>query len=459
MSTPKIHRPGTLRLLSLFATLLFNATAIHAQGYIPSPTYQPASVFIEGQAMWVMGGRTISTDSLVPQMFSLDLSASWSTTSPSYKHLPDGYAERGIASTLTKDNQNWFLISNQTMYLYNFAASNWATLENDSHITSSNGIGAATDPETGKIYIPNGYFDSAGVRYELVYDPSYRNSISSTSLPQGLARSFLYSIAWSTSLKGALMFGGFDYATNTTSNDLYLYSPTNGWKLQTATGSIPSPRRAACFVPAYSGSKMILFGGDSNVGSTTDDGPAYGDIYVLDVVTMTWTRGADADLVSARVGHACAVSGDYFIAWGGFNNGNQDGSVPNVITVYNLKSGTWTTDYVYSPPSGSKSNLAVIIGASVSGLVLLILAAVLILRWRRSKEPYVPAPIPLNDPKPITFAAPRAQSTQVQHPYQYISVQSQSQLQSASADTSYYTEPQSHTPQPHTRQFYSPSAN
>jgi len=54
---------------------------------------------------------------------------------------------------------------------------------------------------------------------------------------------------------------------------------------------------------------MVLFGGVSakNVPS--------GGIYVLDLATMGWTQGTPS--VSPRRGMACAVSGDYFVAWGG----------------------------------------------------------------------------------------------------------------------------------------------
>jgi hypothetical protein len=58
---------------------------------------------------------------------------------------------------------------------------------------------------------------------------------------------------------------------------------------------------------AYNGAKMIVFG-----GRTPDK--ISGDLYILDVATMTWTQGPSSD---PRTGMVCSVSGDNFVAWGG----------------------------------------------------------------------------------------------------------------------------------------------
>lgn len=63
---------------------------------------------------------------------------------------------------------------------------------------------------------------------------------------------------------------------------------------------------------AYNGTKMVVFGGQ--------DVSTYvllSSIYLLDLKTLVWTRGADADPSQGRRGMACAVAGDNFIAWGG----------------------------------------------------------------------------------------------------------------------------------------------
>lgn len=58
---------------------------------------------------------------------------------------------------------------------------------------------------------------------------------------------------------------------------------------------------------AYSGNKMLVFGGGVN-------GSEVGTLYILDVPTMTWTRGPSSQ---PRKGMACAVAGNNFVVWGG----------------------------------------------------------------------------------------------------------------------------------------------
>lgn len=42
-----------------------------------------------------------------------------------------------------------------------------------------------------------------------------------------------------------------------------------------------------------------------------------GSIYVLDLESMSWTKGADVDRALWRSNMACTVAGDNFVAWGG----------------------------------------------------------------------------------------------------------------------------------------------
>jgi hypothetical protein len=99
--------------------------------------------------MWVMGGLINTNDMRTGQMFSIDLSTSWSTSNPAYKRLPDGLADFAMANTLMADNQNWFILSNSTAYRYNLATSNWITIEEDNEVMGI--LRAATDPETGEV--------------------------------------------------------------------------------------------------------------------------------------------------------------------------------------------------------------------------------------------------------------------------------------------------------------------
>lgn len=61
---------------------------------------------------------------------------------------------------------------------------------------------------------------------------------------------------------------------------------------------------------------MILFGGASG-NFTNNTMTVNNGLFILDLASLTWSKGADAPAAEARMGHACAVNGDSFIAWGG----------------------------------------------------------------------------------------------------------------------------------------------
>ncbi|KAF9352903.1 hypothetical protein BGX26_009319, partial [Mortierella sp. AD094] len=355
-----------MRLLGLpFLLLSLAAITSHAQSYEPWAAYLSPSTFIENQAMYVVGGFNSSNGVLLGQMFSIDLSTSWSASSPAYKRLPDGITAARIANTLV-DNNKWVLISNQTGYVYNIAASNWTKIGSDTSINPSLGLSAVVDPSTDTLYVPNGYKDTFSGAVSLFVYSIAQQLFKSGSMQPSLSNVINYAAAWAPTLKSMIVFGGNIDGSWTTNNNLVLYSPTNGWSSPSVKGDIPPSRTLACMVPAYSGTKMILFGG-IGYSATNQTGPVLSDIYTLDVASLTWTRGADFGVTGGRAEMSCAVSGDYFISWGGAGSVSSD-----VITaIYNMKTGAWTNQYVPGSQPGPKSNVALIAGC-VTGAVVLI---------------------------------------------------------------------------------------
>ncbi|KAF9992340.1 hypothetical protein BGZ65_012349, partial [Modicella reniformis] len=92
------------------------------------------------------------------------------------------------------------------------------------------------------------------------------------------------------------------------------YNDKDGWHNMTrdVKGEVPEPRSSACLVPAFGGSKMVLFG-----GYTRHEVSVLSDIHILDLDTMVWTRGPNVKSKERRARAACAVSNDQLIAWGG----------------------------------------------------------------------------------------------------------------------------------------------
>ncbi|KAF9197792.1 hypothetical protein BGZ49_001629 [Haplosporangium sp. Z 27] len=359
-------------LLSLSSSLI---RGIDAQLFTPVPAWGSVSVFQEGHAFYVQGGSNGSYT--IDQTFSIDLSTSWDTSNVPYRQLANGPFDYMHSSALLSNNLSWFVLSNGTGYQYNIALNSWTNLGGSLSVSRNRGQGGVTDPSSGFIYIPNAYIANNGTgstmlfQYDLV-----NNKLNGLPMQNTLATMDYYSIAWSSQLKKMIVFGGATTGTNNVNNNMYTWDSINSWTTITPTGSVPTPRRSACMVSAYGGSKMILFG-----GLTDQSNSVLSDIYILDTATMNWTKGADAGVSSARAETSCAVTNDLFVSWGG--GGVNTVITSNLTIIYNIKLDSWQSTYsptaVTSPSSGSDSgsgsgsstNLGAIIGGVIGGLVVI----------------------------------------------------------------------------------------
>ncbi|KAF9436891.1 hypothetical protein BGZ76_002651 [Entomortierella beljakovae] len=352
--------------LLLFAT--YSALVSAQQSFTPEPASLAVSAIAENQGFYVLGGLIdikSLTDEPLDQAFYIDLSTSWNTANPPIQKLPNGYKVYRTASTMLKDNKKWLVIANSTIFVYDIPSSNWSSVGVFPSIGNGQGVTAVTDPSTGIVYAPNGYKDAQTGEFDVMqYDITNNTPNSIKGLP-GLANIINYGAAWSSKISSMIIFGGMIAKTYTANNNLYVYSPTNGWSTPKVKGDIPEARFLPCFAAVGSGSKMILFGGNAGSPTTTTLGPALGDVYTLDVETWTWTRGADLPSGGRRY-QTCGVSGDYLISWGGVNADYTS---------------SWTSDYEPSKPPTSK---VAIIAGSVGGVVVIALI-VGVLIWRRRK--------------------------------------------------------------------------
>ncbi|KAG0224270.1 hypothetical protein B0O80DRAFT_434768 [Mortierella sp. GBAus27b] len=413
-------------LTALTTVLLFPLIAcsslVQAQAaFRPVFTWRHYYAYAEGRALYIGGGSPDGPSNLpLTQAFSIDLSVSWNASSPKYTALADGPAVERAPSTITPDGKQWVVCLNDGCLANVIGTKEWVSLVKVPG-TSFNIIGATTDPETGLMYIPNE--DTSMV----IVDVAGKTYKKDTMAP-ALMKSNGFSVAWSASSKTMFYFGGTTGSSVSIAKfNAYSYSPTSGWKdLTTAMkGPIPGPRMGACLVSAYGGTKMILFG-----GYTMDRVKIYGEILIFDVATMTWTSGQVPSKKDQRGDAACAVSGDYFITWGGIGGSLTSEAVTNSTAVYNLKTNAWTTNYVAAPiptttskatPSGGvstsvpsasatprsdqaqgsasdnsseSSNRTIIIVAAVLGVLVIVLAiwaAVLFRNYRRRREPRNPS--------------------------------------------------------------------
>ncbi|KAF9205226.1 hypothetical protein BGZ59_000596 [Podila verticillata] len=361
---PVSHFAELLLLLPIaIISLVLSVEFVHAQSpFSPYSTGNPASVFIEGKAFYIQGGST-QQQNRTNQTFSISLSSSWNTTNPIYIKLPDGLYDSQFPNALLNDSITWLALSNNSFFTYNIPDGKITRRAPATIFSNFSGLHAVYHRGLGEVVIPNGYSNGFQT-IDLSINPEtlstrFNPNITPLSDISGWMR---YSLAWSESAQKAFLFGG-----STLAGTLYsaLYernsSALGNWNRinatlagQTVVGG-PSPRESACMVPAFNGTKLILFGGSGPTGIITWN-VALSDIFIYDVAKAEWTKGNDAGSTRARAAHACAVSGDALIVWGGFSNMDVKGPAVEMIAIYNITTNLWVDKFI-SPTVEQKPTL------------------------------------------------------------------------------------------------------
>ncbi|KAF9917976.1 hypothetical protein BX616_010725 [Lobosporangium transversale] len=215
----------------------------------------------------------------------------------------------------------------------------WIRIMGSISFNKSPGLSAATDSQNSFVFIPNGNVEPDNTNSLLKLN-FIRNEFRTVPMPQDIKGSFGYGVAWSTTARSLFVFGGT--LNNITAEGLYQLNAFDTWSKPSTKGVTPPGRVFPCFVSTGDGSKIVLFG-----GAKTAEQPPMNDIYFLDVKSMTWTKGPDIPPAAARHSSACAISGDFFVAWGGFNGVTAISS--NVTLAYNMKLNQWTTTFGQQP--------------------------------------------------------------------------------------------------------------
>ncbi|KAF9960805.1 hypothetical protein BGZ65_011670 [Modicella reniformis] len=375
--SPTLRSFGAVFLSALVFSTSF-PPPVHAQSFKPDTTYNPTSTYVDGKGLYILGGASaplVNNGKPTPKAFMIDLSAAWDASSPSFKQLPDGPSTWSVPSTTSPDGKSWFSVVNGTGYVFDIDAATWSTpLKKIQNLNTNIGLSAVTDPDTGIIYIPNGFkSDKEDVSMLKVDLKATKTVTESVPMTENLDRVRYYSASWSSSLKRLIFYTG-------TVDGLYSYSPSKGWKKESTKGDGPDPRVDACMVSAYGGNKMVMYGGYSRLSNTN----LY-DINILDVNTMTWTKGPDADSkANKRDPVACASSKNYFVAW--------SGDVTTGGMIYDLQTSTWSTNYdgtssrVVEQYKTSGGNVPAVVGAVLGTLAVLFAIMAFIIYRKRSQR-------------------------------------------------------------------------
>ncbi|KAF9349323.1 hypothetical protein BGX34_001855, partial [Mortierella sp. NVP85] len=260
----------------------------------------------------------------------IDLSVSWNTSDPVYKELPDGPGAFLATCTMLSSGDEILVIVFGVGYIFNVRTSSWTIIPTNK-LPVAIGLPATADPVSGLVYMPTNQQVLIG------FDPKTKK-VAATTMP-ALNTSVFISTAWCSPLQSILLISGFN-------EHLYSFKPSqlndassNGWSTLNTKGNILSSTYAPCFVPAYQGTKMVLFGTNFQKSA----------VYILDVATRSWKVGPSIPEVFLS---ACGVSGDQFIVWGGMSNN----TATDRAFVYNMASETWTSSYT-APPRISETNL------------------------------------------------------------------------------------------------------
>ncbi|KAF9285357.1 hypothetical protein BGZ68_003960, partial [Mortierella alpina] len=197
------------------------------------------------------------------------------------------------------------------------------------------GFQVAIDPSAAMTYIPSMEADKFII---CSYNTIQGNNpnITKTPVPNAPVAYSWYAVVWSTVRKSLLFYGGRSVsAVETPVLDLTEYQPSNGqWTtVKTQGATTPGQSEGPCMASAYGGMKIVMFGNNKAPWS----------VFILDVKTLVWTKGADAKPGQERVPAGCTVVGDFFIIAGGADaNGLSPGQL---VLVYNIKLNLWTDSY------------------------------------------------------------------------------------------------------------------
>jgi hypothetical protein len=411
--------PLFIHLISRYAT---------AQStFQPQAAFRPYFSSVDGQALFI-GGGSAAIDAPFPsnQAFAINLTASWNTSHPQYENLLPGPATTAdkATSALSADGRQWLVYSEEGAYLYDIGHPGWSTLfkteANATDLRPEN-PSAVTDPASGFVYIlpkavPTVEEDGSSASMKMMRVDLASKTFESVAMPLPALSSMGVSSGFYSASLGKLVLIRGETANTTDGTgqvnhwNMFTYSAQDGWLEMKGDSSgagaltpssVPEPRKGACMVPWSSGSKMILFG-----GLASDQVKTQGEIYILDIATMTWTKGPEAAQMDRRAHAACAVSNDQLIAWGGQSD---NGAAHNSTLIFNLQTNSWTTLYqattssspypdtpLASDPHRTRVSytLIVIIAACILATGLLVGAIILCRKHRRVNARKVTPPPP-----------------------------------------------------------------
>ncbi|KAF9110589.1 hypothetical protein BGX27_006143 [Mortierella sp. AM989] len=352
-----------------------------------------------GSKLYIQGGSFVQNNihiASLNQLFSLDLSTSWSVDSPPWEELKAGIADYTIHGVATSDNTTFLVFAKgdnglTTIPRYDIPTNTWGLISPGLTTDQDFNPGSrpVLDPVSGFVYLNN-------IRTMEVFDFLTSTRLTQHIPPNNISR--LYDGVSYISSRHSLMYGGGVNDRGYIDDGAGLvreYSlDSSAWFHHTTTGQLPTPRVDNCVAASEDGSTVIVYGGKVAAGYTST-------LYILDVLTNTWTQGPDG---SVRAFMACIIVGDQFLVWGGFDGKNTHTGPPEVfkMATHQWVNGYTAPSYYTNPPPSSGSgttittpplssipssnNLGAILGGVIGGLFVLLLSGGIYIYLKRNEK-------------------------------------------------------------------------
>ncbi|KAF9105630.1 hypothetical protein BGX29_011835 [Mortierella sp. GBA35] len=274
---------------------------------------------------------------------------------------------------------------NTTRQALDLTTNRWTIFTSRPDLNPSASVWAVTDAANSDlIYLVNGWSN-------LTFETAIMNRTENTLelVPASVPLAGGHAAVWSSLRKSILVYGGYSYNPRVVQHNLYEFLPSNpAYDLKIEAGERPQARYGHCLVEAYNGTKMVLFGGTNQADTTL------GEIYILDVATLTWTVGKTGGATVSRMYSSCAVTNDMFVAYGGVTVDPATKAyslVKEPMVIYNLRTGEWQTTFDPSkwaePSHDSIFGIRYIyLAAGGGGLVLLFVLLGIFFYFRKKRE-------------------------------------------------------------------------
>ncbi|KAI8604043.1 hypothetical protein EDD21DRAFT_243345 [Dissophora ornata] len=257
MTTPHTSR-RRLGLLLSCALAFTTVSTVLPTVYAQMPTSTRRTGFAQlNDALYIEGGFDSDTTT---QFVSLDLSTSWSSSTPAWSILPGGQSAAHLAlapiSSTANGGAKGSLMAIGGMgapsffSFYDVSAGSWSNMTTvKPPYTYLEGQAAVSDPNTGLVYIVGGYGNNTYNQLS-VYDPNARSMVSQAAATAATSLTDVGAV-WVSSRNTVLTFGGSRAPPANTSGlgtgDLNEYDPsTKTWKVMSTSGDIPPARLDHC---------------------------------------------------------------------------------------------------------------------------------------------------------------------------------------------------------------------